>query len=261
MSKRIVTFTTDWGYRDHYTGAVKGKLLSLVKADINIIDITHGIGLQNVFETSYVLKNCMDFFPEGTIHIIGVSAEASPDTPHLLVTHNKRYFIGADNGIFHLLFDKPDSIIEIDIHQDTDFFTFPERDVFIKVAAMILNGEKPESIGPTISNVHSHVGFFTPADTKNTISGVVIHVDNYGNIITNISHKKFREVVRNRPFIISFNGYEIDTVHTSYKDVSQGDLVAIFNTSGLLEIAQLNSHAASILGMRFNDSVKVIVEE
>lgn len=261
MKKRIVTLTTDWGTKDHYVASVKGKLMSLAEAEICIVDITHEITPLRIFDAAFVLKNCIEFYPEGTIHIIGVRSEASPKTPHIVAEHRGSFFIGADNGIFPLLFDKPDNIYEIEMYQDSDFFTFPTRDVFVKVAAAIINGEPPKKIGPRLQTLNSDLGFFTPADTPTSISGVAIYTDNFGNVITNISSEKFKKVVRNKPFTISVRGYEIYAISDSYQDVQHGELVALFNSSGLLEIAQNDGNAASILGIRFNDMIKVFVNE
>ena len=261
MKKRIVTLTTDWGTKDHYVASVKGKLLSLVESDILIVDVSHHIQPLQIYEAAFVLKNCIEFYPEGTIHIIGVSSEASPKTPHVLVEHSGQFFIGADNGIFPLLFEKADQVFEIEVFQDSDFFTFPTRDVFVKVAASIINGESPNNIGPRVTKLKEGPEIFTPADTKTSITGVVIYIDNYGNIITNIGKDKFKEVVKNKPFIISFGAYELDKVSDSYQDMPPGEFVAMFNTSGLLEIAQNAGNASRVLGFRFNDVVRVLAEE
>jgi S-adenosyl-L-methionine hydrolase (adenosine-forming) len=261
MKKRIVTLTTDWGTKDHYVASVKGKLLSLVDSDILIVDITHQITPLQIYEAAFVLKNCIDFYPPGTIHIIGVGSEASPKTPHVLVEYGKHFFIGADNGIFTLLFDKADSAFEIEVFQDSDFFTFPTRDVFVKVAASLINGESPQNVGPRVTKLKEGPEIFTPADTKTSITGVVIYIDNYGNIITNIGREKFRQVVKNKPFIIGFGSYELTKISDSYQDMPPGEFVAMFNTSGLLEIAQNAGNASRVLGFRFNDVVRVITED
>ncbi len=259
--KKIVTLTTDWGMKDHYVASVKGKLMSLVNDEIDIVDITHQIQPLRVFDAAFVLKNCMDFFPEGTIHVIGVSSEASPKTPHVLIQNNGSFFIGADNGIFPLLFEKPEKIWEIEVFQDSDYFTFPTRDVFVKVAASIINGDDPSKVGPVRTTLNSDLGYFNPADTPYSITGVVVYIDNYGNLITNILEKDFKNLVKNKPFIISFNGYEITKISASYQDVTRAELAALFNTSGLLEIAQIGGRASDVLGMRFNDIVRVIIDE
>ncbi len=262
MTKRIVTLTTDWGYKDYYVASVKGKLLSLVKEEIIIIDITHQIPAMRIFDAGFVLKNCIEFFPPGTIHIIGVCSEASPKTPHVLVEHNKCFYVSADNGIFSVLFDNkiPDNVYEINVYQDSEFFTFPTRDVFVKVAASIINGDPLEKIGLKVNNINSYLGYFTPADTHNSISGVIIYIDSFGNLITNITKEKFKEIVKNKKFVIIFAHYEIDKISDSYQDVPYGEIVAVFNTSGLLEIAQNAGNAATTFGLKFNDMIKIIVQ-
>jgi len=261
MAKQIITLTTDWGLSDHYVAAVKGKLLTLAKKDISIIDVSHVIPPLSVYEASFVLRNCMDFFPEGTIHIVGVKSDASPATPHVVVVRRGSYFIGADNGLFSLLFDDHDRIIEIDMFQDSDFFSFPTRDVFVKAAIHIANGNDLGLLGPELESLNDDLRMFTPADGIDSISGVVIHIDHYGNIISNINVEEFREIIKGRKFIISFGGYEVSEISDSYMDVDDGELLALFNTSGLLEIAQNNGHAASVLGISFTDNVKIIVKE
>jgi len=261
MKKNIITFTTDWGTKDHYVATVKAKLLSLINKDITFVDVSHHIAPLQVFQAAFVLKNCMYFFPKGTVHIISVRAEATPQNPHVVVQHNDSYFIGSDNGVFNLLFDKFDKAYEIDVFQDSDYFTFPARDVFAKVAATIINDGKISNIGHEITKLNSQIGYFNPANTLNSIVGVVIHIDNYGNIITNISFEEFKKVVKNQKFTISFGNYIIEEINTSYIDVPDGEIIALFNTSGLLEIAQNNGNIASLLGIKFNDIVKINIEE
>jgi S-adenosyl-L-methionine hydrolase (adenosine-forming) len=261
MAARIITLTTDWGLKDHYVASVKGKLFSLVQQDILIVDISHQITPLRIYEAAFVLKNCMEFYPPGTIHIISVGSEASKVTPHVVVEYQERFFIGTDNGIFSLLFDKPDKAYEIEVYQDSDFFTFPTKDVFVKVAASIVNGEPTESVGPVRNQLNKGPESFKPADTPTSISGVVIHIDNYGNAITNITYEKFKRVVKNKPFVIVFKSYEIEKISHTYQDEGHGELLALFNSSGLLEIAQCDGHAANILGLSFNDMVKVFINE
>ncbi len=260
MAEQIITLTTDWGISDHYVAAVKGKLLSSVSKDLNIVDVSHLIQPLNVFQAAFVLKNCMDFFPAGTIHIIGVRSDASPETPHVVVIRKGSYFIGADNGIFPLLFSDHERVIEIDMFQDSDFFTFPTRDVFVKAASHIAEGKDPGLLGPDLDSLNNDVGVFSPADGLDSISGVVIHIDHYGNIITNIDVEKFRTVIKGRKFTISFGSYEITELCESYMDMEAADIIALFNTSGLLEIALHSGNASNILGIRFNDIIRVFAE-
>ena len=114
----IITLTTDWGEKDYYIGTVKGSILSLMP-NVTIVDISHKINHFDIEPASFVIKNCYKSFPKGTIHIIGVNSEASIETPHVLICYQGYYFIGADNGIFSLIFDeKPEKIILADAYSD-----------------------------------------------------------------------------------------------------------------------------------------------
>lgn len=256
----IITLTTDWGTKDHYTGAVKGALLSLMP-DAKIVDVTHEIPSFDIGPASFVIRNCFRSFPEGTIHIIGINTEASTDTPHTMCLYDGHYFIGADNGIFSLIFDhKPEKIIELDIIQDTDYFTFSTRDVFVKAAYLIYKGERPESLGFTKDKLIEMLPL-KPVVEQDTIKGNVIYIDAYENVITNISEELFRELYKGKKYTISFRGYEISELSKAYKDVDPGEKLALFGSSGFLEIAINTGNASSLLGLKLKDSVRIDFEE
>ncbi len=99
----VITIITDWNNNDFYLGVLKGKILSLFP-EVNIIDITHQIPAFAYIQAAYIVKNSFPSFPSGTVHIVAVNSEASPDNPHLAIEHDGQYFIGADNGIFGLVF-------------------------------------------------------------------------------------------------------------------------------------------------------------
>jgi S-adenosylmethionine hydrolase len=257
----IITLTTDWGFKDHYTGAVKGALLSLIP-DVTIVDITHQIPHFDIEPASFVIRNCYYNFPKGTIHIIGINTEASIETPHMAILYDGHYFIGADNGIFSLIFStKPEKIIELNIPQDSDYFTFSTRDVFVKAAVLILQGKKLEEIGFEKKTLNEQL-HLNPVIEANTIKGNVIYIDSYENAITNITEKLFREIGKGRKFVITFrSGYEIDAISHAYKDVDAGEKLALFGTSGNLEIAMNMGNASSLLGLRMRDSVRIDFDE
>ena len=257
----IITLTTDWGLKDHYAGAVKGTLLSLMP-DITIVDITHNIPTFDIEPASFVIKNCYNNFPKGTIHIIGINTEASIETPHIVALYDGHYFIGADNGIFSLIFqDKPEKIIELNITQDSDYFTFPTRDVFIKAAYLIITGEKFENLGYEKQTLNEMIQL-KPVIEVNSIKGNVIYIDSYENVILNITENLFSEVGKNRRFSISFrSGYEIDTISHAYKDVDAGEKLALFGSSGFLEIAINMGNASSLLGLKMKDSIRIDFDE
>ncbi|MFZ4520146.1 MAG: SAM hydrolase/SAM-dependent halogenase family protein [Bacteroidales bacterium] len=257
----IITLTSDWGVKDHYTGAVKGAILRLLP-EAQIVDISHHIPAFDLNQAAFIIRNVYRNFPEGTIHIIAINTEAAVETPHTLVFHHGHYFICADNGIFSLLFDdKPDKVIELDIIQDTDYFTFSTRDVFVKVAHHIATGQTIEELGFPKENTLQKISF-QPVIQDDLIKGKVIYIDNYENVFINITESLFKTAVKNRKFAITFRSinYRIEEISKSYKDVSQGDMLALFSTSGFLEIAIREGKAGSLLGLKMDQLVTVELE-
>ena len=260
----IITLTTDWGTKDHYLASVKGNLIKNIP-DAKVIDITHEIPPFDINQTSIILKNCYRDFPDGTIHLIGVNSEASIQTPHTVIKIDNQYFIGADNGIFSLVFDRiPDEIVELEIHQDTDKFTFSTRDVFIKAACHIIEKGEILSLGRRKSQV-VQMKSFEPviqrdeSDGSIIITGKVIYIDRYENVMTNIGERHFREYHKNRKFSISFNSFnEISTISESYNDVAPGEMLALFGSNQLLEIAVNQGNASSLLGLYRDTRIRII---
>lgn len=254
----IITLTSDWGSRDYYAGAVKGAILKLMP-EVTIVDISHQVKPHDVNEAAFIVRNSWYNFPVGTVHMIDINSDASIKNPHTAVFHHGHFFIGADNGIFSLIFEeKLDRIIEIDMIQDSNYFTFPARDLFAKVACHILTGKPLEEIGPERSSVMVRTTF-KPVVSGNLIKGQVIHVDHYGNAITNITEVLFRKVVKNQPFNILFRSpnNRVNAVSESYKDVKEGEIVALFSTTGYLEIAMRNDNGSNLLGLNVNQPVTV----
>ena len=252
----VITLTSDWGTKDHYLASVKGAILKQIP-EARIIDISHHIPPHNLTQAAFIIKNCYRDFPEGTIHILGISTEESENTPHTVVFADGQYFIGADNGIFSLIFDKPpEKVIEINLMQDSEFFTFSSRDRFVKTAAEIIKGEDIEKLGH-VRELLNEKFLFAPVVDQDVIKGMVIYVDNYNNVITNISKEKFKEVGKNRKFTITFRGEEIHSIRDSYSDVPVGEILALFGCNGHLEIAMNNGKAGSLLGLNPDDPVRV----
>jgi hypothetical protein len=257
----IITLTSDWGLKDHYAGAVKGAILRILP-DAQIVDISHSIPVFDLNQAAFIVRNFYPNFPEGTIHILSINTDAAIETPHTVVSHHGHYFIGADNGIFSLLFDdKPDKIIEIDIIQDSDYFTFPSRDVFVKVACHIAAGRPIGELGHPKDKLLQRLAF-QPVIQGDRVKGKVIYVDNYENAFVNISESLFNSIVKNRKFAITFRTatYSINEISKSYKDVSPGVMLALFSSSGYLEIAIREGKASSLLGLKIDQSVTVEIE-
>ena len=265
---KIITLTTDMGLKDYYVASVKGAILSEL-SDVNIVDISHQIASFDIAQASFVIKNCYNDFPKGTIHIISISPGNSSDTKHLLVENFGHYFIGADNGIFSLLFDKlPDNIFELTIREEENTQCFPTKNVFAKAACHIARGGTPEIIGKRTTEIKKRQLFRATVE-NHVIKGTVAYIDCYGNIITNISKDIFQEVGKGREFRIYLTraGYMITKIHQQYSDVPEGEKIAIFSSSGNLEIAinkgveGSGGGANKLFGLKINDTITIEFKE
>ena len=271
----IVTLTTDFGYKDYSVSVIKGALIQQI-SDVTIIDISHEISPYNPSETAYILKNAFRSFPSGSIHIIGVESEWTPENSHLVMEFEEHYFISSDNGVFSLI--KEDfiatKIVEINIHKKI-ISAFPVLDVFINVAAHIARKGKLEVIGKSITMIKELTNIKPVVNKdKNQILGSVIYIDNYGNLITSIKESLFDEIGKSRNFTIFARSVKFKKIYKSYsqainfnlpkeKREEDGKKIALFNTAGHLELAVYKSNpltiggAGSLFGLGYRDPVTV----
>lgn len=247
----IITLTSDWGLLDHYVGAVKGSILKRLP-DARIIDITHSIPPFDLKKAAFILRNAWHHFPEKSIHIIGVSTEESELVPHIVVKHKNHFFIGADNGVFSLLFnERPEFIYELSIIQDTGFFTFSTRDRFVKAAVHLALGNDIVELGVPRNELTTYINM-QPQMNGNLLQARVLYVDNYENLFLNVTSEEFRQIGQGRRFSLSIKGKpeKINTLHNAYGEVPEGDIVVLNSTTGFIEIAVNKGNAASLLGFR-----------
>ncbi|MDO9512550.1 MAG: SAM-dependent chlorinase/fluorinase [Bacteroidales bacterium] len=254
----IITLTSDWGLKDHYLASVKAAILLQIPS-ATIVDISHQVPPFDLNQASFIVRNCWKGFPKGSIHILGMQTEASLSFAHTAVEIDGQFFIGADNGIFSLIFDSsPEKIVEIDILQDSAYFTFSTRDVFVKAAAHIAAGNPIESLGDPKTEFLPCESF-KPVVTADSITGKVIYIDVYENVFTNINQDLFVKTARGRQFSIEFgiSKYRIRKLSESYGDVPTGEIVSLFSTTALLEIAINQGNAAGLLGIEMDDAIRI----
>ncbi|MEQ8419050.1 MAG: SAM-dependent chlorinase/fluorinase [Arenibacter algicola] len=269
----IITLTTDFGHKDHFVGAIKGTIYKEL-SDAKIVDISHSIAPFNIQECAYILKNSYKNFPDGSIHIVGVDSELTPENQHIAVLVDNHYFIMANNGVIGLIISEivPEKVVEIQLPNSIDS-SFPEMDVFVKAASHIARGGKLEVIGKPFKDLKD-LREFNPriSDDGKTISGSVIYIDNYGNVVTNIQQSTFKTIGKGRPFELQARNKKIKEIHKKYSDIinysldksqrkSPGELLALFNSSGYVEIAIYKSDlntvggASTLLGLDYRDTV------
>ena len=271
----IITLTTDFGTKDHFVGAVKGAIYYSIE-NAQIVDISHQISPFNITETAYILKNAYKNFPTGTIHIVGVDSELTEDNKHIAMLLNGHYFVCPDNGLISLIASEinPSKIVEINIHNRLES-SFSVLDVFVQVAAHIARGGTLEVIGKPLDTFKKLFEIQPKiASDLSSISGNVIYIDNYGNVISNISEKLFKEVGKGRAFKLSASRYSFYKINYKYCDIvdfkqplhirqSDGSKLAIFNSAGFIEIAIYKSNlttvggASSLLGLNYRDSINI----
>ena len=268
----IITLTTDYGLKDHFVGALKGKLLSEF-GEAKIIDISHDIDPFNIAEAAYIVGAAYSSFPKGTVHLIGVDIELSTENQHIAMQWNDQFFICADNGILSMLIQKivPQKLVAINIH-DRLPNDATDLDVFVKVACHLAKGGLPNVIGKEIKTIKEATELQAVVQ-DNQIKGYVIYSDHLGNAVTNISKKLFLEMGKGRPYEIRFKNQTIKTILAKYADIGsssnyplkyyEGEKLAIFNEAGFLEISVFRSNpetvgsATSLLGLSYRDGVTI----
>jgi S-adenosylmethionine hydrolase len=274
----LITLTTDFGNKDHFVGSVKGALYNEIE-NVNIVDISHNISPFNIIEGAYIIQNSYKNFSEGSIHIIGVDSEKTPEQNHIAMILDGHYFICANNGIMSLVSSKinPEKIIEINIHNEKST-SFTVLDVFVKVAAHIYRGGSIDLVGKRIYELKELYDINPLINEKNKeIIGNVIYIDNYENVITNISKTVFDEFGKSRPYTINARNYKFESIVNSYSDAikfnvkkdirkEEGKKLALFNKSNFLELAIYKSNpgktggASSLFGLNYRDIVTIKFE-
>ena len=253
----IITLTTDLGLKDYYVGAIKGYILAQLPT-VNIVDISHLITPFDIAEAAYVIRNSYSSFPKGTVHIIGVLTEETASTPHVCIQYDEHYFIGADNGMFSLIFSrKPDKIIELTLPPESGNLLFPTRDSFAKAACHIARGGTLEIIGKPMTHFNEKT-FLQPALFGNVLRGSVIYIDSFNNAITNISRSIVKEVGKGKPFTIDMGSkFKIHQLSKTYNDVPEGEIVGLFNSADYLEIAINKGNASQLLNLQNGDTISL----
>ena len=252
---QIVTLTTDMGQCDYYLGALKGSLLMRC-IDIQIIDIATQIGHFKLRQGAYILQNAYPYFPKGSIHILNINASDARGRM-LCVQYHGQYFILFDNGAITLLFDgvPPDTYLINDDVSESKNLLFTEG--ICNIVNAISSGLGLEIIGHKVQQVRSQK-LMIPQYSAGFIKGTVIHFDQYGNAITNITRSIFDQYIGTGRFRIEFGNYEITRISRHYADVEASEIVGLFNAENRLEIALNKFNAAKMLSLNLDTSTIMI---
>jgi|TARA_B110000014_G_scaffold262751_1_gene257481 hypothetical protein len=271
----IITLTTDFGLKDHYVAAVKGAIYSEIP-DITIVDVSHKVTPFNYNEASYIIKNTYQNFPKGTIHIIGVDSETSTETQHIAMLLDGQYFICANNGILSVLntTKHPEKVIEITTHQNIND-NFPVKNVFTKIACHLARGGNLDVIGRPFDALKEVTNIMPVVNSDKTlIIGHIQYIDNYGNIISNITKELVTSIANGRKTKVTIRSFVFENIINSYggfinynipkeKRIDDGKKIALYNSNNYLEIALYKSSletsggASTLLGISSRDTISV----
>lgn len=249
----MITLLTDFGCRDHYVAALKARLLAL-DATVPVVDISHGVEPYNIAHAAHVIQAVFRDFAPGTVHVVGVQDHGiGPEPMWHAARFADHYFVLADNGLLALLCDgPPDELVALPALLTPS----PTRDVLLPAAVALAQGAALSSLGPTITTFHQ-VNNFQLRLEDDRITGHVVHVDHYGNLITNISREAVEVVGRDRPLTVHFGREVVREMHPHFSAAPAGEAVVVFNSQDRLCVGVSEGHAAELLGMHFASQVDV----
>jgi len=254
----LVTLTTDFGTRDPYVAAMKGVLAAWCP-EAHVIDLTHQIGPQDLIETALFLAATTPLFPESTIHIAVVDPGVGTDRRAIIAKANNQYYVCPDNGILTVLLQNyplqaAHAITNPGFMRDEISDTFHGRDIFAPAAGRIANGTPLSEAGPVAENIET-LGLSDPVVERDRVTGTVVHVDRFGNCITNIRRNL---VTLTDACEIHSGNHVFRGIARTYGQVPKGSPLALFGSMNLLELAVSQGSAAAILHMERGTEVTVV---
>lgn len=261
----IVTLLTDFGTRDYFVGAMKGALLS-VNPEAQIVDITHEVAPHDVEEAAFTLLAAYETFPAGTVHVAVVDPGVGSARRAIAVESAGQLFVGPDNGVFGHVYERLGRFrvfhaVKKKFFRKPVSTTFHGRDVFAPVAGALSRGTRARELGPEVTDF-VRLPFAAPFQRDaSTLVATVIHVDRFGNCVTNVVPRDLGEGASERGASLIVEGREISSFRSFFADESSapGEPFAVWGSAGLLEIAVFKDSAARVLRLGRGSEFEVIL--
>ncbi len=264
MGRGIITLTTDFGNADHFVGAMKGVILKL-NPDVELVDISHEVRAHDILDGAFTLAQAYHYFPPRTIHLVvvdpGVGTERRP-----LLASTEQWFIAPDNGVLSLICAREPDIHVRHITAEHFFMspvsqTFQGRDIFAPVAGWLSRGVESAKFGDEITD---YVRFSPPKPkvlNEKLVKGVVLKVDRFGNVITNLTPDDLPQLFQQNPPPFKFvaGKTEITKINRAYAQSPPGEVFVMVGSSGYLEFSTNRGAAARVLGVDRGAEVGVIL--
>jgi S-adenosylmethionine hydrolase len=258
---KIITLTTDFGLKDPYAAEMKAAILS-ISADATIVDVTHDIAQFNIRMGAYVLASAAPYFPEGTIHVAVVDPGVGTRRRPLLIQTRQSFFVGPDNGLLILAAEQQGikcirEITNARLMLPQVSSTFHGRDIFAPAAAHLLNGVAPAEFGPEIRDAVKP-DFTKVTLRKGVLIGEVLHVDNFGNIITNINAKEVARIRGAGAVNVELSNQKLQLKFCkAYGEANPQESLALIGSHNYLEIALNQGNAAEKFKAKPGDKIKI----
>jgi S-adenosyl-L-methionine hydrolase (adenosine-forming) len=254
----VITLTTDLGTRDHYAASLKGTLLTLLPGAV-VVDISHEIAHFNLMEAAFVAKSACFKFPAGTVHIIGVDPEGGARMNIIAMEQAGHFFVAPDNGVLSLIREGSSAECVIanveNLPLELSGRAFLVQNRMAPIAVALASGEPLESVGSPAEIKEYRWG--DPSFTENSLRGVIVHIDHFGNAITNVRKDPFMATKGDKSFQIFIRNLRLQRIVGSYADVAKGEALALFSDNGHLEIAIREGSAGQLLGLKVQDMVTI----
>jgi S-adenosyl-L-methionine hydrolase (adenosine-forming) len=246
----LLTLTSDIGAQDYLAGAIKGTVMS-ASPSFQVVDITHQLLPFNDPQAAYVIRNAIRHFPAGTFHLIFVNLFQYVPDHLLMVKHNNQYLCLADNGLITMILEEPpQEVVSLALDKNKPRNTIACAEVFATAVTNITAGKKLTDIGDASVSIQVR-NPLRPMVTNQYIEGQIIFVDQFENVVVNITRDEFEMQRKGRSFKIVFKRDEvIDQISETYANAAEGDKLALFNSAGYLEIAINKGNAAGLFGLQ-----------
>jgi S-adenosyl-L-methionine hydrolase (adenosine-forming) len=246
----IVTLTSDIGLQDYLVAAMKGQLLQTCPGT-RVMDISHRISPFNLPQAVYIFKSAFAYYPAGTFHIVLINLFDKKADYMLIAKFKDQYICCADNGFITMIAGNAvQEIIRLPLNPAEPKHTLNVSATFATAIKHMCDGTSLSELGPRAENIIIKNNL-QPLTGQDYIEGQIIHIDNFENVIVNITREQFEEQRANRKFAIMFRRNEmITTISETYSDVAEGQKVAMFNSAGYLEIAVNKGNAAGLFGLQ-----------
>ena len=259
----IITLTTDFGLKDPYVGIMKGVILS-INPEAKVIDIGHQLKAGFIFQASTLIQESYPFFPKGTVHVGVVDPGVGGDRRPIVVKTKEHLFVGPDNGMFWPIIKAHPHAEVIQLTEHKYFlphlsYTFHGRDIFAPVAAHLSRGVAPWQMGQGISDP-VQLAFPSPQQTRDILTGQVIRVDHFGNLVTNIPRKELELFLGSGQPVIKVGHLTVEGLSKTYGEAVAGEALALIGSSDHLEIAANLARACDIIRTNSEDMVGMGIE-